>query len=78
MVVVLVTELAILVIMQPGHHYRPTRTTAGRSGERVPEDHTILGQCIDMRRLGDRIAVTAECRTLVICDEKYDVSFRRR
>ena len=76
MEVMLVSVLAVLVIVQTGHHHGPTGAAACRGGERVAEQGAIGRHPINVRGDRNRITIATERFAFVIGDEEDDVTLR--
>ena len=70
----LVSILSVLVVVQSRQDHGTTCTAACRCRKGVIEKHAILCQCIDMWRVGDRIAVAAKRWAFVVGYEENDVA----
>ena len=71
--VVLVAVLTVGMVVEAAHHHRSTGRATGCCGIGVEEEGSVLGEGVDGRSLGYRVAVATQGRALVVGDEKDDV-----
>ena len=74
----LMPVLSIGMVVEATHDHGSARRTAGGGGKGIKKNRTVLGQCIDGRRLGNRVTIATERGRFIIRNEENDILFSRR
>ena len=72
---VLMSVLSIGMVVEPTHDHGSTGRTAGSGCKCVEKQGAVLGEGIDSRGLGNRIAIAAKRGRFIIGDEENDILF---
>lgn len=72
---VLMSVLPIGMVVEATHDHGSTGRTAGSGGKCVEKQGAVLGEGIDSRGLGNRIAIAAKRGRFIIGDEENDILF---
>ncbi len=70
---VLQPVLAVGVVLQAGENHRPAGAATGGRAKSPVEARAIVGQCIEMRRAGDFVAIASQLASQVVGDDDDDV-----
>ena len=74
----LMSVLPIGMVVEATHDHGSTGRAAGSGGKCVEKQGAVLGEGIDSRGLGNRIAIAAKRGRFIIGDEENDILFGRR
>jgi len=70
----LMPVLAVGVVVHSGENHRPAGAATGCGAKGVGEAHTLGCECVQVRRLDDLVAVTAQgFEPVIVADDQDDV-----